>query len=143
MVFLQHSNMDPKSLHSLCFGIIYNFTYRLSGNTEVAKILTEKVVLIHLDNQENDNDIVLLKHAWNNFLKNYGCMGFKGEDQIQQALLSLSPEPRCAVILRDVLGYSYGQIAAVLNKSDSEIGSLISLGRQKITKYSKKTNIID
>jgi len=141
MAFLQHSNIDPKSLHSLCLRIIYNFAYRLSGSIEVAKKLTEKVVLMHSNKQENHNEIIFLKQAWKDFLIDYACLGSKGEDQVQQALLLLPPELRCAVILRDVLGYSYEQIAVVLSKSNAEVGSLISMGRQKITNYSKKVNI--
>ncbi|MEL7563863.1 MAG: sigma factor-like helix-turn-helix DNA-binding protein [Dehalobacterium sp.] len=141
MAFLQHINIDSQSLHSLYLRITYNFAYRLSGSTEVAKKLTEKVILMHSNNQEIYSDIILLKQAWKDFLIDYACLGLKGEDQVQQALLLLPPELRCAVILRDVLGYSYGQIAAVLNKSNSEVGNLISMGRQKITKYSKKANI--
>lgn len=135
MGFLQHSGViDPEAIHFSCLRTIYNFTYRLSGDAEVAETLTEKAVLMHMDQAD---DVILLKQVWKDFLKDYGSFGFQGEDQIQQALLSLSPEPRCAVILRDVLGYSYGQIGSVLNKSNLEVGSLISLGRHHIIKYHK------
>jgi len=119
--------------------LIYNFTYRLSGNTEVAKILTEKVLLINAGN--HNDDIRLLKQAWEDFLQYYGHLDLKEVDPVQQLLLSLLPERRCAVILRDILGYSYGKIATVLNKSDLEVGELISVGRQEITKMDQKLNI--
>ena len=112
--------------------IVYNFTYRLSGNAGIAEALTEKALFMH---PANHNDVVLvLKQAWEEFINYYGCLDFKEEDPIQQALLSLSSEIRCAVILRDILGFSYGQIGTVLNKSDSEVARLIFLGRQEITK---------
>jgi len=115
--------------------IIYNFTYRLSGNAGVAEALTEKVLLMRPAN--HNDDVLLLKQVWGDFLKYYGCLDFKGKDQTQQALLSLSSEVRCAVILRDILGLSYGQIGTVLNKSDSKVAHLISLGRQEIAKKTR------
>lgn len=120
--------------------IIYNFTYRLSGNAGIAETLTEKVLLMRPAN--HNDDVLLLKQAWEDFLKYYGCLDFKGEDQTtQQVLLSLSSEIRCAVILRDILGFSYGQIGTVLNKSASKVAHLISLGRQEITRSGKKPKI--
>ena len=116
--------------------IIYNFTYRLSGNTRVAEVLTEKVLLMQSANHHN-GDVVLLKQAWNEFLKYDGSIDCKGENATQQTLLSLPPEMRCAIILRDVLGYSYRQIAAVLNISDLEVGKFIARGRQEITRTGK------
>lgn len=126
------------ALNSLSLRIIYNFTYRLSGNPEVAEKLTEKVLLMH---PANNNCILLLKHAWEEFFQHYRHSELKGAEPIHQAFLALPPEQRCAVILRDILGYSYGQIGTVLNKSDSEAGNLISIGRQKITKSGKIPNI--
>lgn len=115
--------------------LIYNFTYRLSGNRDVAGILTEKVLLTQTVNHHND--IILLKQAWEDFLVYYGHFDFKGEDVVQQAILFLPPEPRCAIILRDILGYSYGQIATILNKSNITVGNLISLARQEIAKKTR------
>lgn len=112
--------------------LIYNFTYRLSGNRDVAGILTEKVLLTLPANQHNN--MILLKQAWEDFLIYYGSFDFKGEDVLQQAILSLLPEPRCAIILRDIFGYSYRQIAVILNKSDAAVGSIISLARREIAK---------
>lgn len=119
--------------------IVYNFTYRLSGNAGVAEALTEKVLLMHPAN--HNDDVLLLKQVWEDFIKYYGYLDFKGEDPTQQALLSLSSEIRCAVILRDILGFSYGQIGTVLNESDSEVAHYISTGRQEIAKLFNKPNI--
>jgi len=124
---------DTTSSHvlpALQVKVIYNFTYRLSGNTEVAAILTEKVFLRHASN--HNDAIMLLKQAWEDFLEYYGCHNFTTDDPVHQALLSLPPEPRGAIILRDVLGYSYEQIAAILNKSGLELGRLIASGRRGI-----------
>lgn len=132
MGLLQPSEtIHPKVLDSLCIRTIYNFTYRLSGNTKIAEVLTEEVLLMHPD--KNKDDILLLKQAWSNFRKYYGDLEFEGEDPVQQSLLALAPELRCTLILRDMLGYSYGQIAIIIDKPDPEITRLISLGRRGIT----------
>ncbi len=119
---------------------VYNFTYRLSGDRDVAEILTEKVFLTQPANRRRD-DIVLLKQAWEDFLRYYGRFDFDGENMVQQSLLRLSPEIRCAVILRDILGYSYSQIAFVLDESELTVGRLISLARRDIKKRGIKQNI--
>jgi DNA-directed RNA polymerase specialized sigma24 family protein len=82
-----------------------------------------------------------LKLAWEIFPKYYGCIDLKGEDLFQQALLSLPPELRCAVILRDIMGCSYQQIAVILDKSEAETAKLISMGRGQFVKLYKKPYI--
>ncbi|MCR4443503.1 MAG: hypothetical protein NUV48_15325 [Peptococcaceae bacterium] len=140
MGLLQHSEtIHPKVLDSLCIRTIYNFTYRLSGNTKVAEVLTEKVLLMHPGNHKDDG--FLLKQAWGDFLKYYGCLEFKGEDPIQQSLLALAPELRCTLILRDILGYSYGQITHIMDKSEPEVARLISEGRREMRKRITGLNI--
>jgi DNA-directed RNA polymerase specialized sigma24 family protein len=144
--------------------LIYNFIYRMSGNEEVAGDLTEHVLLMGSgqDKYLNDHhqgppqdfyyynketghsadhtlDLLLLKQSWQGLKKYNGSWySFQEHDPVQKLLLSLSPEVRCAVILRDMMSYSYGQIAMVLNKPEREIGRLISLGRQEITASTKK-----
>jgi len=118
---------------------IYNFTYRLSGNIKVAEVLTGNVFLTHPGNHKDD--VFLLKRTWDEFIKYYECVEFKGEEPAQQALLDLPPEMRCAVILRDIMDYSYPQIAAVLDKSEPEIAKLISEGRRRMIRRTKYQNI--
>lgn len=140
MVFLQHSEtIHPKVLHSLCISTIYNFTYRLSGNTNVAEVLTENVLL--RQSGSHKDDVFLLKQAWQEFIKYYRGVDFKGEEPVQQALLALPPELRCSVILRSILGYSYREISIILDKPECEIGVLISEGIQKISRQINVPNI--
>lgn len=138
MGFLQHGKpVHPRVLHSLCLRTIYNFTYRLSGNTRIAEIITEKVLLKHANNHD---DVFLLKQAWEYFLEYYGCLEFKGEEPIQQALLALQPELRCSVILRNIFDYSYPQISAILNITEIETSQLISEGIQEIGRQINASN---
>ncbi|MDD3851671.1 MAG: sigma factor-like helix-turn-helix DNA-binding protein [Firmicutes bacterium] len=125
-------------MYSLHIKTVYNFSYRLSGNAEVAGVLTEKTFLNHRPKQDK---LHLLKLAWEIFSKCYGCIDSKGEDPLQQALLSLPPELRCAVILRDIMGCSYHQIAVILGKSDFETAGLISKARAGLAKSYGKLKI--
>lgn len=118
---------------------VFNFTYRLSGNMKIAQILTEKVM--SEGSGEHNDDLIFLKQAWESFLKYYGHFDFQSEDLMQRALLSLSPELRCAIILRDIFGYSYNKIALVSNSHEAEVAQLIKLGRQEITKSVNGQNI--
>ncbi|MGI6686236.1 MAG: sigma factor-like helix-turn-helix DNA-binding protein [Bacillota bacterium] len=140
-----------KRTNQLPIKLIYNFTYRLSGNIETAKDLTEQALLMSNNNytfcnSNHDRDLILLKQAWTYFMNddrnlnyNYdGYFNFQENSPVQQLLLSLPPEVRCAVILRDIFGYTYRQISAVLSKLEIEIRYLISMGRQEISKSTKK-----
>ncbi len=55
----------------------------------------------------------------------------RGED-IQKALLVLSPEHRAAVVLRDINGLTYEEIADSLQISIGTVKSRISRGRQRL-----------
>lgn len=138
MVFWRKDKIYPKILHSHYIRTIYNFTYRLSGNREVAGLLTKKVFLGHPD--DCNDDVKLLKHAWIEFAKYNWCLDCKEEEPVQQSLLSLATEPRCAVIIHDILGYSYKEIAIVLDTQDSGVARFISIGRHEITKLFKKAD---
>lgn len=60
----QSETIHPNALDSLCIKTIYNFTYRLSGNTEIAELLTEEVLLLHPGKNKDDinaRTILILK----------------------------------------------------------------------------------
>ncbi|PKM89535.1 MAG: hypothetical protein CVU87_05140 [Firmicutes bacterium HGW-Firmicutes-12] len=117
--------------------LIYSFTYRLSGKKKIAEKLTEKVFLTHLDSGKDE--LSLLKQAWLYFYKDYEPYELNREDAIQQSLLALAPAVRCALILRDILGYSYGQIAIIIEQREPEVAHLIHLGRRLINLGLKNT----
>ena len=124
--------MSSKTLGSINLKTLYNFTYRLSGDMEIAKSLTEKALLSCLD--EPSDEVALLKWAWEKFLLTGNKALYPKQDGKENILSSLAPELRCAVILRDIIGYSYEQIGKVINKSKQEVATVISLGRQEIRK---------
>ncbi|HZX45965.1 MAG TPA: sigma factor-like helix-turn-helix DNA-binding protein [Clostridia bacterium] len=138
MIFVQANKAKPEDLYSLHIKTVYNFSYRLSGDSETAGVLTEKVFL---SDRSNQGKLHLLKLAWEAFLKHHGCTDPKGEDPLQQALLTLPPDLRCTVILRDIMGCSYHQIAVILDKSDFETAGMISEARSRLARSYAKLKI--
>ncbi len=65
-----------------------------------------------------------------------GCEGFEERtvtgDSIQQAILQLQEEYRAAVVLRDVEGYAYEDIASILQCPMGTVRSRISRGREQL-----------
>ena len=53
-------------------------------------------------------------------------------DQVQQALLTLAPDLRAAVVLYDIEGQSYREIAEVLGVPEGTVKSRIHRGRQAL-----------
>lgn len=117
-------------LDPACLSKIYNFAYRLSGNEKIAKNLTEQA-LFHYRTEQN-NQVILLRQVWQKFLNFDQDRKFDEINNVQQALLSLPLECRSAVILRDILAYSYRDIALVLEISEREVSQLISAGRWRM-----------
>ena len=62
-----------------------------------------------------------------------GADGIVDRDEIDRALGALPLDFRHAVVLRDVLGYDYAEIAALLEIADGTVRSRISRGRQRLT----------
>lgn len=115
---------------------IYNFIYRLSNNKKVAEKLTEKAFQNCAQKKDtfacvNANPLlIVLKEAWNLFEKNYGFINYYSKCFIQNAVLQLQGELRCAVILRYIQGFSNEDISIVLTKNISEVNSLLAQGRK-------------
>lgn len=66
--------------------------------------------------------------------------GLRVEKQtaLNQAIQSLPDDMRAAIILRDVKGYSYDEIAAILDANVGTIKSRISRGREKLREILSK-----
>lgn len=57
------------------------------------------------------------------------------DDALQYALMAMSPEFRMAVVLADVEGMAYEEIAEVMNTSIGTVRSRIHRGRRQLRKY--------
>ena len=60
------------------------------------------------------------------------------QNALNQAIQSLPDDMRAAIILRDVKGYSYDEIASILDANVGTIKSLISRGREKLREILSK-----
>ncbi len=60
-------------------------------------------------------------------------------DTLQQALTRLSPDLREAIIMRDIQGLDYREIAQVLDIPDGTVKSRINRGRNELAKILKRT----
>lgn len=60
------------------------------------------------------------------------------DDHIQQGLRTMTPEFRTAVLLSDVEGMAYEEIAEVMNTSIGTVRSRIHRGRRQLRKYLQK-----
>jgi hypothetical protein len=135
--FLMNSTQQKECINEAHLKLIYSFTYRLSGKKKIAEKLTEKVFLTNLDLRKDE--LSLLKQAWQYFYKDYEPYEVNREDAIQQSLLAMAPAVRCVLILRDILGYSYAEIATIIEQRESEVAHFIHLGRHQISRGLKNT----
>lgn len=117
--------------------IIYTFAFRLSGNEKVAEKLTTNVFLEHYTSGDKEI-LLLLKNLWQDFRESYGFLPLQGEKPAQKILLALPPELRSVVILKDIFGYRYEQIAAVLDIIPQEVSRMLTQGRQEMRKICQR-----
>ena len=61
--------------------------------------------------------------------------------EVQKASLRLAPRQRAALALRDLEGYSYGEIAAVLELNQNAVAQLISRARIRLREELRMTQI--
>lgn len=110
--------------------LLYNFTYRLTGNIHIAEAMTREVILSCPG--APDDAPPLLKAAWHRFLLCYSQTVFKSEDELQQRLLKLMPGERGILILRDILGLPLEVIAGITGYSAQEAAGLLAEGRRSL-----------
>lgn len=113
--------------------VTYKFCYCLCADNNIARKVTEKIFL----EKYNKDDLEKLKFTWQEFRDNYGYLQFSSQQKAQKALLNLPPDLRCGVVLRDVLGYDYSQIASVLSVSLKRAQQIVAQGRRTSQKYLK------
>ncbi|MFZ5942845.1 MAG: hypothetical protein ACOYVD_01960 [Bacillota bacterium] len=109
----------------------YKFAYRLCGNRKAAEKLTELSIIDHY-NQVQDDNLLLLKGIWQEFIKYNSFMEPQEETGVQKILLNLPAELRCGVILKDIFQYDYWQIAHVLSITPEEVQKIVAQGRRRI-----------
>ena len=145
------------------FGQIKTYVYRYLRDNEISKDITQNVFTKLFQNRNklrNDNlRNWLYKVAYNDimdYLKKNPAVSSLDQglvepfttngpqsvaqeqyerEVIQSVLMKLPQSQRTAILLKDVKGYSYEQIAETMNLTHGAVKSLIFRGRQKFIKY--------
>lgn len=112
----------------------YKFAYRLCGNGKAAEKLTELSVIAYYNKVQDDN-LLLLKTVWQEFIKYYSFIEFQEGTGLQKILLNLPAQLRCGVILKDIFKYDYEQIAHVLSINPQEVQKIVAQGRQRVVAH--------
>lgn len=133
---------------------VYTLIYRMVGNTQEAEDIHQEVFLKIFQNIKNfkfkssfttymfqtvSNLCIDKVYRRKKILKT-GVNNLKteiGEDkelkeEIEKALNQIEPKYRLCVILRDIEGFSYKEIADILKISEGTVKSRISRGRGKL-----------
>lgn len=121
------------------FAKFSTWIYTIAGNLAKNELKRRKRRnILSLSNGEN-NDEPTLQIEDNNILKPDEVLDSKiKHDIIQKALLKVKPVYRDVVILRDIQGFSYEEIAEIKNLSIGTVKSRINRGRTKLQKLLKK-----
>lgn len=117
-----------KSLHSFKGSSQFStWIYRIAYNTCVDKFRKEKMVLVSLtQNDEEDKDMDLPSHEP---LPEDQIVSREQYQALRECISTLKPEYKTAVILRDIQNYTYEEIADILNIPLGTVKSHISRGR--------------
>jgi RNA polymerase sigma-70 factor (ECF subfamily) len=125
------------------FNLLYNTGFRLTGNHRKTAELVKGAVT-KLNGCREFDSITALKGLCSTFIQN--CSGNSSEnfpagensaiycnannaDKIQEALLHLPVMERLMVVLRDVLGLSYAEMAEMAGLEKPDVARLLSAGR--------------
>lgn len=117
------------------------WVYRITMNTCLDELRKKK-------NKQNTSLDNLLDQGWapsdGQNLPEKQAMLKETRRQINDAIQQLPEDMRAAVVLRDIHGLAYDEIANVLNANVGTIKSRISRGREKLReKLSKNTELFD
>src|SRR5436190_398500 len=73
----------------------------------------------------------LRRHAFGVAYRMLGSVS-EAEDVAQEALLRLTPVERAAYLLREVFGYEYAQIAAIIERTEVNARQLVTRARKHL-----------
>ncbi len=135
---------------------IYHFLCRMLANNELASDFTQEVFLQLWNNRKKINEekvkswlfTTARNKALNHFKKlkespltdciEWGQdseeLDFENRDLIEQGLKSLTPEERSLILLRDLEGYDYKEIAKITEIPNQHIKARLFRARRKLKK---------
>ncbi|MCG8402108.1 MAG: hypothetical protein MJA84_10985 [Firmicutes bacterium] len=137
--------LKKENTPEITLNILYATGFRLTGNHQSTKKLVQKAVLRPC-NIPSPEPGTAIKNLCLAFLEEYAnrpdrhqtikpyAMDVLARDVsgIQEAILRLEPGVRLAVVLRDIAGLSYAEIAEVTSSSEKEVSGRIAAARRDI-----------
>ncbi len=137
---------DTVQSHDQIFNLLYTTAYRLTGNHQLTAELID-VSMKALNRQGRERNIGarnMLKTLCTVFITKTAALvcGRKqkaiplkyyqlsrSRAQMQEALLQLPPMERLLVVLRDILGLTYAEMAELTGLKKTDVAGLLSAGR--------------
>lgn len=124
---IEHCHDTPEKV----FKYLYNICFRLSGNHDKAG---ELIKTTFIDGGYPKDLIALITALCTSFISwsrddTQTDKYLPGLSLHQQALLQLAPLERLVVVLRDLAGFNYDEIASVTGFVRSDVARLLASGR--------------
>lgn len=115
--------------------LLYHTGFRLTGNHDkTAELVTGTVAGIN--GRDKFDSITALRGLCSVFTRNYSgkssdtfCCNTGNTDSVQQALLYLPAMERLMVVLRDVVGLTYTEMAEAAGLGKPDVARLLAAGR--------------
>ena len=133
---------DKKDFHKRLSRLIkqvYSVSVYLSGSKDTAEYLTKKAFNICIMEDLCINDRFLWKRFCTIALRNscvigtrsngIGTIGNNLREELPDAILSLPPDERLVLLLREVVGLSYEEISHCINCSKEKVITALTRGR--------------
>lgn len=126
------------------FNLLYNVGFRLTGDHNKTTNLVIDAFRMFKGHSQQDTKIAL-KCLCETFINKQSSVDKKilvnrhnsnaiGGKQVQEALLLLAPIERLLLVLRDVLGLEYDDIANLIGHEKEEVSGVIAEGRRSLHK---------
>lgn len=130
MSYQEHRKHSPDQIIT----ILYTAGFRLTGSQLAARELAAGTVDQALGNGGSLSLPVALQFLCHSFMQAPAPPSPAGNSygNIQVALLELQPLERLVLVLRDTLGQTYPNIAAMTGLGEPEVARLLSAGRRTL-----------
>jgi len=126
--------------------LLYNTGYRLTGNHRKAQELLQGVFTalngnINLNTALKNMCLIYRNKTRSSLVKNLpqdknsSLIKDNSTNKIQAALLTLPPTERLILVLREILGLNYAEIAELTGMEETAVTRLLRTGRWNLRKY--------
>jgi RNA polymerase sigma-70 factor (ECF subfamily) len=140
-----HNHEDAQDMTHDIYIKIYEKRQTFSGNSEFTTWLYRIAVNMAINQTKRQkwliNKLPLIGELFNRSSEEPEFIGFDEQEKIQQVLDRLPPDHKACLVLKDVQGFSYEEIAKTLNINIGTVRSRISRGREKLAILYKESDV--